>query len=372
MVGGRLVVGGFASLSVGSHDPGYFNYTDYEHDALRLGRLGLRASFRVGDRMTLLGEIRTENWDTIQPYALYVRVRPWAARAIDIQAGRIPPVFGAFSRRPYASDNFLIGLPLAYQYLTSLRADALPASADDLLAMRGRGWLSRFPIGSGAAAHGLPLVAALRWDTGVEVRVGDEPVSVSAAVTQGTLSDPRVVDNNRGKQVSARLEVRPAVGLVLGASAARGPFVARSASNELPPGTSTRRLDQDAFGADVEYSRGYWLVRGEAIVSRWRVPAVAAPVIAAPLAATSVFVEGRYKIAPGLYVAARVDRLGFSDVTGTAGRLSWDAPVTRVEVGGGYALRRNLLAKLVFQHDSRASGRYDEAALVAAELSFWF
>ena len=40
--------------------------------------------------------------------------------------------FGAFARRTYANDNPLIGYPLAYQYLTSLRPDAVPATADAL------------------------------------------------------------------------------------------------------------------------------------------------------------------------------------------------------------------------------------------------
>ena len=44
--------------------------------------------------------------------------------------GRIPPLFGAFGRRGYQGrDNPLIGYPLAYQYLTSLRPDAVPATA---------------------------------------------------------------------------------------------------------------------------------------------------------------------------------------------------------------------------------------------------
>src|SRR5437660_527842 len=63
--------------------------------------------------------------------------------AFDIQLGRVPPTFGAFPRRAYSTDNPFIGYPLAYQYLTSLRADALPANADELLQMRARGWLSR-------------------------------------------------------------------------------------------------------------------------------------------------------------------------------------------------------------------------------------
>src|SRR5256886_9040457 len=66
----------------------------------------------------------------------------------DIQAGRVPPTFGAFARRAYVSDNFLIGYPLAYQYLTSLRPDAVPANADELLRSEerrvGKEWRSRW------------------------------------------------------------------------------------------------------------------------------------------------------------------------------------------------------------------------------------
>ena len=92
-----------------------------------------------------------------------MRVRPWRDRPIDIQAGRIPPTFGAFARRDYGAGNPLIGYPLAYQYLTAVRPDALPASTDDVLRMRARGWRPSYPIGSlddragHAAHHGVPL-----------------------------------------------------------------------------------------------------------------------------------------------------------------------------------------------------------------------
>ena len=59
-----------------------------------------------------------------------------------------PDLRGVSRRHAYAADNPLIGYPLAYQYLTSLRPDALPASADELLRMRGRGWLSNFSVGN--------------------------------------------------------------------------------------------------------------------------------------------------------------------------------------------------------------------------------
>ncbi|HEY7791486.1 MAG TPA: hypothetical protein VIC33_13285 [Vicinamibacterales bacterium] len=372
LVDGHLVIGAQASLTMSPRDPGYFNDSDYDHNLLRLLRVSVSGVVHAGDHVSLLAELQTENWDALHPYAFYVRVRPWTDRAFDIQAGRIPPVFGAFSRRPYESDNILIGTPLAYQYQTSLRPDALPATADDLLRMRGRGWEVSYPLGASGSTAGMPLVAGYRWDTGVEVRAGDRPLSVSAAVTNGTLGNPLVGDDNAGKQVSGRIEWQPVAGLILGASGARGAFLADNALDSLPVGVSRSGLTQESFGADAEYSRGYWLVRGEAIVSRWRLPAVRAPFIASPLQATGAFAEGRYRIFPGAYLAARIDHLGFSTITGSNGPETWDAPVTRLELGGGYALARNVLLKVSFQHDRRDTNHVPSAALAAAQLSFWF
>ena len=142
-----------AAATFGTSDEGaYFNYTDYERNTMRMLRLGLAGAWRPTDRLAFVAEVRTEDFDHVTPYAAYVRVRPWRNRPFDIQAGRIPPTFGAMTRTAYGSGNILIGQPLAYQYLLSLRSDALPETNDDLLRMRGRGWLSNFPIGNAAAA----------------------------------------------------------------------------------------------------------------------------------------------------------------------------------------------------------------------------
>ena len=92
-------------------DGAWFNYTDYEHNALRLFRVGVTADVRLTDRVSVLTEIRSENGDAVKPYALYVRVRPWRDRPIDIQAGRIPPTFGAFARRDYGAGQSADRLP---------------------------------------------------------------------------------------------------------------------------------------------------------------------------------------------------------------------------------------------------------------------
>jgi hypothetical protein len=369
---GRLTLGGDASASFGAKDPGFFDYTDYDHSALRLFRLDLTASLKVNDHFSILGELRTENAERPEASALYLRIHPWTARAVDIQIGRVPPTFGAFARRTYAIDNPLIGYPLAYQYLTSLRPDAVPASADELQRKRGLGWLTRYSIGALGFDRGVPLVSAFRWDTGVQFHAGSQRADATVAITTGTLSDPRVTDNNSGKQVVGRIEARPVTGLVVGGSGARGPFVSDMVAR-LAVGGDSSDFTQTAWGGDAEYSRGYYLVRIETIVSDWRLPQVNAPLLTLPLRAVSTSIEGRYKIIPGLYAAARLDHLGFSEITGSSATQPWDAPVTRVEIGGGYSIQRNLIVKVAYQHNRRDGGRLATTGkLPAVQVMYWF
>src|SRR5262249_55496357 len=153
----------------------------------------------------------------------------------------------------------------------------------------------------------------------------------------------------------------------LGTSGARGAFVGdaaiRSAAGDMQPDR-----EQTAWGVDAEYSRDYYIVRAEVIVSTWQLPACTlcaaasrAPVIGS-LRASALSIEGRYKIAPDFYTAARVDRLDFSTVRGTLTTAPWDAPVTRLEVGAGYSIQRNLLAKVSYQRNRRDGGRLQATA----------
>ena len=377
LANGRVTVSGDVSAAYGSEDPGYFNYTDYDHSALRLLRLDLTAAVKAGPHFTLLGEIRSENFGAVRPYALYLRIRPWTTRDFDIQVGRVPPTFGAFARRTYANDNPLIGYPLAYQYLTSLRPDAVPASADELLSKRSKGWLVRYSLGEPAADHGVPLVSAFRWDTGVQAHTTVGMLSATAAVTTGTVSNPLFADDNQGRQVAGRVELRPAPGLILGTSLARGPFVSQSAARAAAGDGHDAEFTQTAWGGDAEYSRDHYLLRFETIVSRWQMPSAPAPpeqiALQTPLGAVSASVEGRYTLRPGLYVAARYDHLGFGDETSARETVPWDAPVTRIEIGAGYSIQRNLLLKGAFQYDNRDGGVLQRVThMVASQLVFWF
>src|SRR5262249_34343280 len=156
------------------------------------------------------------------------------------------------------------------------------------------------------------------------------------------------------KQLSGRLGWTPVVGLVLGASAAEGEFLTKELSEFYDPVFPGKSYRQRSYGFDAEYSRSYWIVRGEFINTQWNIPSVNLPFIQNPLRATAAYVEGKYRLTPRYFVAARVDRMTFSTITGSKPLSTrpppntwnvppgvptpWDAPVTRVEYGGGVYL----------------------------------
>jgi hypothetical protein len=367
---GRVTLTADLTATAGARDDeAFFNYTDYEMNALRAFRAGVTALWRAAPQFSALVEVRANNASRIDIAAAYVRVRPVRTLPLDLQVGRIPPVFGAYARHAYEADRIFIGQPLAYQYLTSLRADALPGSGDDLLAMRGRGWRSSFPVGSPYAGPGLPVVSAERWDTGIEAFWTDGTIAAAVSLTQGTLSNPRVDDDNGGKQVAARVAIQPVAAIKVGGSFARGAWIADS----VP--TDGAHAHQTAVGGDIEWSAGRLLLRSEAVWSRWDVPFEEAPVDRAALSALGTWIEGRYRITPRLYAAVRLDRLGFSRLDGldaTAASPTWDANVRRVETGIGLLLQRNVVWRTAVQWNTRSGGRVAERTFVASQVAWWF
>jgi hypothetical protein len=206
----------------------------------------------------------------------------------------------------------------------------------------------------------------------VQVRLGREPVSLALALTQGTLSYPLTGgDDNEGKQLAGRLAWSPSPALVVGVSGASGEFLSREVEEALPQqARGTHR--QSALGLDIQWSAGHWILRAEAVSSRWRLPALETTRIEDPLGALGAYAEARYKVRPGLFLAGRVERLAFREIDSVAGPQSWDAPVTRVEAGGGWSPRPGVLLKASWQHNWRDGGRVRENDLVAGQVVLWY
>ena len=351
----------------------FFNYTEYERNGLRLARLRVLGQWRIAESFSILGELRTENGIALDVAGLYARWRPFRAHEFDVQAGRIPPVIGAFARRAYGRDNAVIGWPLAYQYLTSLRPDAVPILTDDLLRMRARGWLSSFPLGSPLEAAGVPLVSASTWDTGVQAGWRRGWMEVAAAVTSGSPAVPVVRETNEGKQLSGRFAAYLPAGIVVGVSGGRGQWLDDAVMASVP---APRRdaSDQTVVAADFELGAGRWLVRAEWLRSMFATP-LPAMAASTTLGAWSAFAEIRYRVHPRWQLGIRLDRLSFDRVTsGGAGAIAttWDAPVDRLEAVAGFRASRRLELKAGWQGDWRDGGRVRSRGFPVGQVLFWF
>lgn len=370
----RVSVGGDVGIFLAPPDPRtYFNYTTYDIDGLRMAQVQLYGEWHLRDRLSLVGELRTENASTAEASALYLRWRPSARTPLVIQAGRIPPVVGAFARRAYSRDNAVLGMPLAYQYLTLLRPDALPSSTSDVLKMRARGWQPTYPIGSLALTPGVPLVAGSRWDTGVEANWTTRWLELSTAVTQGAPAVPVVRESNHDRMWSGRAAGHLPGGVIVGVSAARAGWLADSVLDLTPEGRNTPHT-QTLVGADTEFGVGRWLVRAEWLRSRFDLPIVNDSNPAHRLTAQSGFIEGRFRFHPRMQIGLRADRLAFGRLLDpvTGATPTWDANVTRVEATFGLRLSRALEVRAGWQENRRQSDRSARRGLPIAGLLYWF
>ena len=126
--------------------------------------------------------------------------------------------------------------------------------------------------------------------------------------------------------------------------------------------------------ADAEFGRRRLLVRAEWLRSVLHWPLAAAPSPATALAAWSGFVERRYRLHPRWQVAARVERITFSEVLapGALTPIPWDAPVDRVEGVIGFRATRRLELRAGWQHNWRSAGRVQERGYPAGQILYWF
>ena len=180
------------------------------------------------------------------PLLRRLRPRPALGQPRPRHPGRPDPAVVRRLRpaRLPSSDNPFIGYPLAYQYLTSLRPDAVPATIADLLAMRARGWRVELPdrladAGPGRAAGlGVPLghrrAGALAGRHGRRHRRGHDRHALRSAGRSTTTTASSSPDGSG---------CGPLPGLIVGASAARGEFLDEAIARTLPDRLRPVRAD---------------------------------------------------------------------------------------------------------------------------------
>lgn len=374
-LGGRMIVSGSVSAATASGGTDTsFNAGDYGQDTLRLVELTVAPTVALTPAAFLAADLRAagglgrSDW-YFRPYTLVAGLRPVRGRPVTVSAGLLQTPFGG-AARGYGRENLLVGLPLVYQYRSVLPASGLhdptsgapprgPAPYADRTGQAAGSPYAPVPpapsaspvtafssaspdYGSDYDATGLPIVDTRGWNAGVRLDAGGDRGGITAALTRGALSNPLSRSGSPGWQVAGRVAAQPTPGLVVGLSGVGGRY-GRAPSRGAA-------LNETVLGADVEWSRDYWLVRGEVVHSRrdaWWDDGRHA------LQVTGLDIEARYRLLPGLSAAARAGRLWFGQSPSGA---AWDADVSRLEAGFGWSPSRPALVKVSYQYNRRPDG----------------
>ncbi len=349
------------------------NVLNYGENPFHTTRVRLFADAPVQEHVHVFTEFTYDDGISLtRLFGGFVRFSDPKGRDLHLEAGKIPLHIGAFPNRSYAPKNALIGAPLLYQYHTDLRDDQVPTRGDDIVANRGRGYYTSYLTGglTGLGYTGgrtMTLLYENCWDFGVAALGTVAPLEFSAGVTNGVVGDPVMSDNNDGKQVLGRLGFVPAPWVRAGAWGSRGPYLGAGLNDDVPAGHSVDEYNQQVLGGDLELSYAHGLLYSEYAYCRYQSPYVG------NLDSHAWYVEGKYTVIPGWYVAARFDRMTFTDVPVTTGGVAgWDANVWKREIGVGFKPSTRLIAKLVHQQSQIALSPRVVHAFMAAQLAVTF
>ena len=328
---------------------GLFNYTDYER--ARCSCSAPRPDGRGEARALGVAPVRRPDGQPGRSavYALFLRLRPWESRELDLQAGLVPP--SSARSRAGATRSTTRCRACRSPTSTSPRSadDALPPRAEELVAQRGRGWLCgaidrqhRRRTGACPSSKRRALGRGRR-----ACAAGVRPFSLALAVTQGTLSHPEIEDEER-RQAVLGTPRRPDARSQLRRPAARWrPALSSPTPRSRPcPVERTRTWRQQALGVDLAvvggpldparrgrlqplaHSRDRPHAHRRPARRRRRVPRSALQAAAGPI-------PRRPRRAPAEMASSPT----------SLGPREWDAHVTRFELGAGWSPARRRAAE---------------------------
>jgi hypothetical protein len=349
------------------------NTLNFGENPFHTARIRLFADAPIQDHVHVFTEFLYDD-ETMMArlFGGFVRLSDPKGRDIHLEVGKIPLHLGAYPNRSYAPQNNLIGAPLMYQYHTDLRTDQAAVRGEDIVANRGQGYRSNY-MGAGLTGVGgsggqaVPVLYENCWDFGMVLIGTATPVEFAVGVTNGSAAQPVMGDTNNGKQILARLGFVPAPWIRAGISGSRAPYLYEDLNEDLPPGQTVDQFMQKLAAADLELSYGHGVLYSEFLFSRFESPFIG------NLDLRSWYVEGKWTVLPGWYIAGRFDRMIFADVALSGGGAeAWDADLWKREIGIGFKPSKRLVAKLVHQQSQVNVTPPVVRAFAAAQLSVVF
>jgi hypothetical protein len=293
---------------------------------------------RISDHVAAFTTVSVEEDQIINLDYAAIRITDITPLGFNFQAGRFDLPFGNLGERRFPRKNFLYGLPLIYEYGTSL--PDRPTTDQEVLAARGTG-------------SGMPLLDGGVYDLGAMLFGSLGILDYAIAASSGTISATTYGTKNSNSDIGtvARLSISPIPSFTLGAAYAQGAYM-DEAAGQGPTTINVNNYRQQAVELDLEFSLGHAVLYGEAVYNRWPVPLAAGD---QDFKVFGYYIEGKYTLIPRLYVALRLSGLTFGQATLNQQQQPWDYDVAELESGLGYFIDRDVLLKIV-RRDTRTYG----------------
>ena len=257
------------------------------------------------------------------------------------RAGKFSAPIGSFIPRHEPKDNPFITFPLPYDHMTNNKHNndttAMILGRQNVRDVKDwRSFLWREMYGYGVMLFG----STEEWEY------------AAAMMTQSPSSWPWEWERNAFDFIDpnfmGRLAFKPDIAWKVGMSGSHGGW------QKDVPGFAGGDDPQLLVGMDVSWAEGDWEVWAEGFYNKWEHP------LADDLTAWSYYIESRYQILPGFYVAGRVGQMFFDNIRDGAGAVrQWDRNHTRYEAALGYFFTRNFWIKFNGQQNHTAGGRFE-------------
>ena len=322
-------------------------------------RLSANAELFAG-RLYGFFELRGDRGEVPSDSSLELRLeqaflRLGLTRVFSLQAGRFITPFGNFPQRSHTTADPFIRPPINYDYRTTISRLNVPRDVARFLEWKDEPHNFR--------KIGAPIVWAVPYQLGAALfaTAGGLDARV-AALTSAPSSEPDAWTrlDNFGPSFLARVTWQLVPELQIGGSFDRGPYLDR----DIEPLMRAASFDpadfvQQIIGFEFTATRALFELRGELLFDRWQLARVSPDPTD-----LSFYLEGKYKLLPGLAAAARYGRIDFSTVQGQP----WDYDIQRWQFGVMYqpARRFELRGEFMLNKGGKADPNDNLFALQAA------
>lgn len=283
-----------------------------------------------------------------------------AGSALQLQVGRFVPIMGNFLNRQDNWDAGLVSYPLAYEQVTSVSDQLIPADAAAFAARRNQLdfpqktlWLPAYwaqLYTQGAAVFGQHN----GWDYSLNF-MNAAPSSRGAVWNEFEWSAPSYL-------ASLGYQLNPA--WRLGVTGTYGAYLQEEAEAALPAGTDRNDYLQRNVGLDLTWKRGLWSVWAELIYTEFDVPNVADDA-----SFWSYYVEGRYAFKPRWWLSARWNQQIYNEIDTANGSEDWDNDLYRIDLGLGHHPSRHTQVRLQYSYQRQDADFQNGEHFAVLELS---